>query len=222
MNAPAPAIVVMAKAPRPGHVKTRLHPLLGPEHAATLQATLIAHTCDVAHNVAAVYLAVEPASAHSEVDALTPPGVRVIGQVGADLGARMATAVDQVQAAGHAPVLVVGSDAPTLGPDRLREALVLLATPGVDAVLGPALDGGYYLIGLSTPVPEAFSIDAGLWGGPDVLAATRQALRAGGRSVRLLAPLRDLDTPEDAAALLADPELPRAVRDRLVAVGGRA
>jgi glycosyltransferase A (GT-A) superfamily protein (DUF2064 family) len=76
-------------------------------------------------------------------------------------------------------------------------------------VLGPALDGGYYLIGLrAAPHTELFALDAAWWSTDKVLAATLDLADDAGLRTQLLAPLRDLDTPEDAAALLADPMLP--------------
>jgi glycosyltransferase A (GT-A) superfamily protein (DUF2064 family) len=109
------------------------------------------------------------------------------------------------------PVIVIGTDAPTLGADRMVEAARRLAG-GADAAIGPALDGGYYLIALPRPDLGAFGIAPGLWGGDKVLAATVANLEADGRRVDWLPALRDLDTPADAAALAADTALPPAIR----------
>lgn len=205
-----PAVVVMAKAPRPGLAKTRLAPLLGPDGAAALQAALLTHTAALAASVLPTYVAVDPPDAAAEVTPLLPAGVPVFGQTGADLGTRMAAAVTQVAARTGGPVLVVGTDVPTLPAATLRTAPDLLAD-GADAVLGPALDGGYYLIGLHAHDPAAFAIDPGLWGGNQVLAATLTALADAGRTPVLLEPLPDLDTPADARALLAAPGLPAPI-----------
>jgi rSAM/selenodomain-associated transferase 1 len=205
-----PAVVVMAKAPRPGLAKTRLAPLLGADGAAALQAALIRHTVALAGSVASTYVALEPPDAVAEVTPLLPAGVPVFSQVGGDLGTRMAAAVAHVAARTGGPVLVVGTDVPTLPAATLRTAAALLAG-GADAVLGPALDGGYYLIGMPAPNPAAFAIDPGLWGGHQVLAATMSALAGAGRAPALLEPLPDLDTPADARALLAAPGLPAPI-----------
>jgi rSAM/selenodomain-associated transferase 1 len=207
------AVVVMAKAPRPGLAKTRLEPLLGAAGSAALQAVLVEHTAALACSVAPSFLAYDPPDAGPELRALVPPGVGLFPQVSGDLGTRMAAAVARAAAATGQPVVVIGSDVPTLGQQRIRQAGRLLAE-GADAVLGPALDGGYYLIGLPAPLPAAFAIDPALWGGPHVLAATREALAAAGREAVLLDPLPDLDTADDARALLAAGELP----DRIAAV----
>ena len=82
-------------------------------------------------------------------------------------------------------------------------------------VLGPAYDGGYYLAGMTRPVPSLFDIDPELWGGPGVLAATVTRVEANGLRCHLLEVLRDLDTPEDAVALAAEPTLPSAFRSLL-------
>ena len=202
-----PAVVVMAKAPRPGLAKTRLHPLLGADGAAALQAALIAHTVTLAAAVAPTFVAVDPPDAQAEVLPLLPAGVPLFGQAPGDLGTRMAAAVLHVAARTGGPVLVVGTDVPTMPAATLRTAADLL-TAGADAVLGPALDGGYYLIGLPVPDPAAFALEPGLWGGHQVLAATQAALARAGRTPVLLEPLPDLDTPADAWALLAAPGLP--------------
>jgi len=204
------AVVVMAKAPRPGRAKTRLHPLLGPAGCDALQAALIEHTAALAAGVAPTFLAVDPPGAEEEVRPLVPPGVELFGQVPGNLGARMTSAVEHVAAHTGTPVLVLGTDVPTLGADVLRRAAGLLAD-GADAVVGPALDGGYYLLGLPTPDPAAFALDPALWGGSQVLAATLTALVRAGRRPVLLDPLPDLDTPADARALLTAPGLPEQI-----------
>jgi rSAM/selenodomain-associated transferase 1 len=211
----------MARAPRPGRAKTRLHPLLGPAGAAALQAALIRHTAALACRCAPeVFLAFDPPDAVTQLRPLVPDRVRLFPQHGRDLGERLTAAVDHVTTRTVGPVLVAGTDAPTLGEARLHTAAEQLAA-GADVVLGPAHDGGYYLIGLAAPTPAAFAIDPALWGGPRVLAATLAALAGADRKVRLLAPLRDLDTPADAAALLTDATLPADLR-ALLRPGGEA
>lgn len=207
MSGHAVAVLIMARAPRPGAVKTRLQPLLGAAGCARLQTALIAHTVALARRIApsATYLALDP----PDRSALPPhaDGVRLLAQHGDDLGARMSRAVDEARAEHEAPVLVIGTDAPTLGAVHLRAAVSALEA-GVDAVFGPAQDGGYYLVGLREPAPELFTIDPALWGGPHVLAASLHAAERGGLRTALLEPVRDLDTPADARALLDGGDLP--------------
>lgn len=192
----------MARAPRPGAVKTRLQPLLGAQGCARLQAGLIERTLRLAEQVAPerCWLALD-----QPYDA--PATARVLRQRGGDLGARMRNAVAQVCGEQPGPVLMIGTDVPTLHARHLRAAAELL-TGDVDVAFGPALDGGYYLIGLHRPCAAVFAINPALWGGPEVLAASLAAANAAGLRTGLLEPLRDLDTPEDARALLADGTLP--------------
>ncbi|NUR05215.1 MAG: glycosyltransferase [Streptomyces sp.] len=207
--AASPAVLVMAKAPLPGTVKTRLHALLGSRGCAELQSALLAHTVELTAGWP-TFLAYDPPDAEDAVRCLVPPGVRLLPQRGSGLGERLAAAVEDVCTLRPGPVVVLGTDAPTLTADRLAAAFTALDS-GHDVVLGPALDGGYYLIGMRRPQTRLFGLDPALWGGDQVLASTLAiADRAGLRTV-LLPPLRDLDTPEDAAVLLGDPLLPARI-----------
>ncbi|MFE9237978.1 TIGR04282 family arsenosugar biosynthesis glycosyltransferase [Streptomyces sp. NPDC007007] len=214
-----PSILVMAKEPRPGTVKTRLHPLLGPLRCAELQAGLIRHTLELATvHTPRTYLAYAPADGGDAIGTTTPAGVRLRFQRGEDLGGRLAAAVADAFADGAGPLLVIGTDAPTLTGDHLTAAFAALESH--DVVLGPALDGGYYLIGLRAPHTTLFALDADVWSTDRVLTATRRAARREGLSVELLCPLRDLDTPEDATALLVDPALPAPIAALIQPVEG--
>lgn len=231
-----PAVLIMAKAPRPGMVKTRLHSLLGPDGCAVLQARLIRQVSAVAATVGevpvlpatgdaaaapaasagevTVFAAVDPPDAAAELAGLVPDTTRLLGQRGTGLGERLTAATGDVLGAGHRPVVVIGTDVPTLTPGRLAAAFGALAA-GHDVVFGPALDGGYYLAGLSRPLPGLFALDPALWGGGTVLAASLAAARRLGLRAGLLPALRDLDTPADAQVLLGDPLLPEAVAEVL-------
>lgn len=210
------AVLIMARAPVPGSVKTRLQPVLGPAGCARLQAALIRRTVALALQVAAAgtYLALDPAGAPTDLTDPVLAEVRVLQQRGGDLGARMGAAVDDVAGRHRGPIVVIGTDAPTLTATHLHQAAGRVAA-GEEVVLGPALDGGYYLIALRQPIPPLFAIDPALWGGPRVLAATLDVAAAARVRTGLLSPLRDLDTPADAAAFLADPGLPSAIAELL-------
>ncbi|MFH9071378.1 TIGR04282 family arsenosugar biosynthesis glycosyltransferase [Streptomyces alboflavus] len=215
-SASTAAVLVMAKAPRPGTVKTRLHPLLGPQRCAVLQAALIRHTVETTtaaglHTYLA-YAADDTPAAYDLCPA-PPAGVRVLRQRGTDLGQRMTAAVADVFTDGAGPLVVIGTDAPTLTGDDLYAAFEALT--GADVVLGPALDGGYYLVGMHQPRPVLFGIDPALWSTDKVLAATLAQARSVRLHPSLLAPLRDLDTPDDARALRADPLLPARIASLL-------
>jgi rSAM/selenodomain-associated transferase 1 len=214
------AILIMARAPRAGQVKTRLEPLLGAAGCARLQAALVRHT--VAWTTATArraWLAYTPADARDELAALAPPPTALFAQRGADLGERLAHAVRRAH--GRGSLIVIGTDAPLLGAHHVRAARRVLRR-GRDACLVPALDGGYALIALARPAPEAFRLPSEAWGGPDVLELTVRALDRAQLSHALLDPVPDLDTPSDALALREDSRCPPQVRAALAPEGATA
>jgi rSAM/selenodomain-associated transferase 2/rSAM/selenodomain-associated transferase 1 len=202
----------MAKAPVAGRVKTRLQPAFSPADCADLQATLTRRTLAWAREVA-------PSAAFVAYDSpQEASGVEVLAQAPGHLGERLRAATDEVFARhGDGPLLVVGVDT-RLTSQHARAALAHLAN-GADVVLGPALDGGYYLLALAEPAPPGmFALGPEEWGGPDVLARSLAAARAAGLTPALLDPERDLDTPADARQMLDDPELAPLLRRNLVSV----
>jgi rSAM/selenodomain-associated transferase 1 len=206
------AVLVMARTPRAGAVKTRLEPLLGPHGCAGLQAALLDHAIRLARAVApdGTYLALDTPLAGTE---LVASEVRLLIQRGADLGARMRHALDDVWGGHDGPVAVIGTDAPTLREAHLYASAAAL--DAADVVFGPALDGGYYLIGLCHPAPEVLALDPRLWGGHKVLAASLAAARRAELRTASLEPLRDLDTPDDARAHVDSGELPAEIASLL-------
>ncbi len=195
-------VAVFAKAPVPGAVKTRLAALLGPEGAAALHAQLVRHALAAAvrSGVGAVELHCAPDESHAFFAGCAREfGVALRRQEGADLGERMRHASDDALAAGRAS-LIIGTDCPALDPGELREAARELARH--DAVLKPAEDGGYVLIGFSRRIPGVFEgID---WGGASVAADTRARLARGGAAWKELTTSWDLDRPEDYARAQAE------------------
>jgi hypothetical protein len=127
-------------------------------------------------------------------------GVGLLAQTGEDLGARMVRAFEETFARGYRRVVLIGTDVPTLPAYTVGEAFALLASH--DLVLGPARDGGYYLIGLRHPTAELFEDIP--WSTDHVLAATREKARERGLCTALLAQHRDVDTPEDLYALIEE------------------
>jgi rSAM/selenodomain-associated transferase 1 len=192
----AAQLVVMAKHPTVGTVKTRLAATLGAELACALH---LAFVLDLDARLAG--LAMPVTWAFSPPDAAFPSLVapaRCLPQVAGDLGMRMDAAIRACFASRGLPVIVIGVDSPHLDLARLLEAAAALDS-GCDVVLGPARDGGYYLIGLREPDPVPF---AGIpWGTPMVLRTTLERLREAGRSVSLLAETFDVDDGEGLAAL---------------------
>ncbi len=208
-------ILVMARAPRPGRAKTRLEPLLGAAGCARLQAALVRHTAAWAGAAARrAWLAYTPPDARDEIAALAPPPTLLFAQRGRDLGERLAHAAGRAHGSGS--LIVIGTDAPLLGAPHVRAARRALRG-GRDVCLVPALDGGYALIALARPAPEAFRLPSDAWGGPDVLELTVRALDRAQLSHALLDPVADLDTPSDALALRDDARCPPEVRAALAA-----
>lgn len=193
------ALAVMAKAPLPGLAKTRLIPLLGAEGAARLQAWLIGRMMREALRAALgpVTLWVTPDDLHPCFRAWAGhPAVRLRRQPDGDLGARMAATVH----ADGTPTLIAGTDCPALDADHLTRAAAHLRA-GKGAVITPADDGGYVLIGMQHPEPRLF--DAIAWSTSGVMAATRQRIRECGLEAVEMETLADLDTPDDHARLCA-------------------
>ena len=190
------AVAVLAKAPVAGFAKTRLIPVLGADGAALLQARLIARAgataCAAA--IGPVTLWATPDPSHPAFQEMPAYGIALARQVDGDLGARMLTAI----AATNGPSLVIGTDCPILTPDHLRTAADILRG-GADAVVIPADDGGYALIGLRAPEPALFSDMH--WSTPDVMEETRRRLRALGLSWQEPVTLWDVDVPEDLERL---------------------
>jgi rSAM/selenodomain-associated transferase 1 len=187
------AVAVMAKAPVPGLAKTRLAQVLGNDGAAALQqwltARAIATACAAA--IGPVTLWATPDASHASFAALAKQhAIALAAQTDGDLGARMLAAIE----AGNGPALVIGTDCPALRPHDLRVAAAHLRA-GIDAVLIPADDGGYVLIGTRQPHPALFA-DM-MWSTDSVAAETRRRLARLSLSWREPARLWDVDRPED-------------------------
>ena len=192
-------IVIFAKAPQPGSVKTRLIPAVGAEGAATLARRLLAHTLRqaLAAGVGKVELCMSPAPIAAAWHGVAVPSVVVqTGQGEGDLGERMACAVKRSTqppdpAAG--PVILVGTDCPALTAPLLKQAAQQLQTH--DAVLLPAHDGGYVLLGLKSPCPELFEYMA--WSTSVVSAETLRRMATLNMRVWQGPTLHDIDEPAD-------------------------
>ena len=192
MGAVPAALVVMAKAPVPGRVKTRLCPPLDAEQAATLAEAALADTLQaVAWTPAARRIVVLEGAPGPWL----PAGFEVIAQRGASLAQRLSNAVRDV----GAPLLLLGMDTPQVTRAQLRAALDELAAARTDAVIGPTDDGGYWTIGLAAPDPRAF---VGVpMSSPATAARQRARLEELGLRTTELPPLRDIDTYDDAVAV---------------------
>jgi rSAM/selenodomain-associated transferase 2/rSAM/selenodomain-associated transferase 1 len=200
----APQILTFARLPVAGRCKTRLIPALGPDRAALLQRSMTEATVDTALQLSADHAAAtvvcttggrprEFRNWLGEAPAFIPQGA-------GDLGQRLQRALAAAFAAGHPCAIAIGTDVPRIATAHLHEAIAALLTH--DLVLGPARDGGYYLIGMTCPQPALFEkID---WGASSVCRDTLAAAQRAGLSVAQLEPLSDVDLPGDLTVLRDD------------------
>ena len=191
-------IVIFAKAPVPGQVKTRLIPALGEEGAARLaQRMLLATVAEAeAAGLATPELCATPDPDDPRWRAFLPRlGLRLTDQGEGDLGQRLARAALRVTTEGD-NILLIGTDCPTLDQCMLRNAAAALAK--FDAVIHPTEDGGYALLGLRRFHASLFEGIA--WSGPRVARDTIRRIEALGWSLLVGETLRDIDEPEDLEA----------------------
>jgi rSAM/selenodomain-associated transferase 1 len=193
-HAPA-AILVFVRAPEAGRVKTRLAASIGADAALRVYRRLAEHTVGQALAVAGAEVRVHftPADAEAVVGAWLGAGPALLPQADGDLGERMREAFARAFADGHRRVVIIGSDLPEMRADLLCRAIAVLDEH--QAVIGPARDGGYYLLGLTALVEGIFEGIA--WSTPAVLAATLERLATAGINPALLEPLTDVDEVAD-------------------------
>ncbi len=188
-------LLVFAKVPVPGRVKTRLIPELGPQGAARLYRAFLEDAGGWIQGAGADRV-IWWVDGDPRAFPLDCPDVRP--QPDGDLGVRLRAAVDEGFRVGGGPVAVVGTDCPHLSPWAVED-LFRQVEEGFDAAILPARDGGYMGLCLAGPFPEVF---AGIpWSTSRVLAATLARLRAAGRRVYVSGPVLDVDTPRDLGDL---------------------
>ncbi len=198
-------IIIFAKEPVPGQVKTRLSPPLSLQATARLYYCFLEEILEEMGRLPGVDLALaySPPGAHSFFQTLAPPGVSLFPQAGLDLGERMARAFRWGFQAGYAVVLLRGSDTPDLAGAVLLEAKEVLESGRAEVALGPAKDGGYYLVGLKALHPGLFQEQ--VWSTDTVLAEALHRAQVLGLAVHLLPAWQDIDTYPDLLAFLARP-----------------
>ena len=206
----AGTVVVFAKAPRPGRVKTRMCPPLSAAQAAALYSAMLADVLEATAAFAAALglepvLALHPASEAPHWQSRVPRGYRVIGQRGRSLAERMSRVAAQEAGPGRGPLLLRGSDSPALPRECLEQALEALETS--DIAIAPDPDGGYSLIGLVGAWPGLFSHPMSTG---NVLTDTLAQARRLGARTHLVEGGFDLDRFEDLEALRAIRESPGA------------
>lgn len=200
------ALVVFADAPIPGQVKPHLCPPLTPDEAATLHGSFVLDTLERT-KIAAMkwklpvdrYLACAPPRTHVFFKIMEErQGVKLIDQVGDDRGTRMNQAFTALLSQKYRQVILIGTDVPTLPLDHFKHTLSLLDSH--DLVLGPALEGSYYLMGLKRPTPELFTEIP--WSTDQVFRRTYEKAAKLGLTAAVLEPWRPVDTLADLHALI--------------------
>jgi rSAM/selenodomain-associated transferase 2/rSAM/selenodomain-associated transferase 1 len=190
-------IILFTRCPEPGNVKKRLVPLIGEHGAANLQRDMTMHALEIAYRLATtdkIALEVHYAGGDKKrMQTLFGKDFVYIHQAGADLGERMRVSLRKALKEGAQSVVLIGADCPGITGAILRQAFAALK--GHDCVLGPALDGGYYLVGLRQDQPEIFSSIP--WGTDKVLEHTLGAIQRLGLKAALLERLSDVDRPDD-------------------------
>ncbi len=204
---PQCAFAIMAKAPRPGKVKTRLCPPLTPDQSAALNICFLKDTAEnlaqiAASGRAAVFVSYTPVGDEALFEGLLPCSFTLIGQRGNGFGERLLAAAEDILACGFGSVCLVDSDSPTVPAVAFESAVDALSRPGDRIVIGASHDGGYYLIGLKQPHAELFQTIR--WSTSTVFADTIAAAESAGIAVVRLPLWYDVDDGETLDILAAE------------------
>ena len=183
-------LIVFVKAPRPAAVKTRLAESIGTEAACAAYRRLVETLLKQLRNLRAVELCFSPDDAAAEIQSWLEEDWNSRPQGGGDLGQRLQSAFERAFANGVNRAVIIGSDCPAVTAEDIYEAWRRLRTH--DVVLGPATDGGYWLVGLGRPQPQLFRDIP--WSTERVFIETTKRIRQAGLSVQLLRELQDVDT----------------------------
>ena len=210
----AALLIIFAKEPLPGQVKTRLCPPLAPASAARLYQCFVADILEEMGRLPEINLALaySPEEAGDFFRKLAPPQTLLFPQEGSDLSTRLIRACDRVFTGGREPVLIRNSDSPDLPGKLVTAARQALEGGGADLVLGPSPDGGYYLVGLKKPEPRLFQGIS--WSSATVLADTLEKAHTLSLTVHLLPSWPDIDTIDDLKAFAAKSLIPDAPGQR--------
>lgn len=190
-------LVIVAKQPVPGRVKTRLFPKLSPEAAADLYRCFLQDRIKEVSSLNGVdrAIAYTPEAAKETFASLALDGFELFAQRGKHLGERLNNIFLEKLSQGYEAVSIVDSDSPDLPKSLINESFELLLARRADIVLGPCYDGGYYLVGIRKPHPELFRNIP--WSTENVLSVTLEKARKMDLNVKLLSIWNDLDTFED-------------------------
>jgi uncharacterized protein len=204
-----PGIGIICKTPRAGHSKTRLHGVLTPDEAAELSGCFLADvsatitTLGASHG-AAGYAVYAPEGSEAELRRYIPETFDLVCRRDATLGVVLLGATQALLAHGHHSAILVNSDSPTLPARLYAEAIETLGRPGDRVVLGPATDGGYYLIGLKQAHAHLFSDIP--WSTSAVMRRTLERAAEIGLAAHTLPAWYDVDEPETLGVLIDEIE----------------
>src|SRR5215475_12839158 len=211
----ANALAVMAKAPLPDQVKTRLQPSLTAEEAAALSRSLLVDQLNHLQELTRTdfYLAFASDDAQCLMEKLAPSYFRLFPQQGDDLGSRMAAVFERLFQMGHKNIALIGGDLPPVPLGFFNQAYAFFESSEKRVVLGPSRDGGYYLVGSNQPTPEIFASMS--WRHSEVLKETKNRLASLRVDYCLLPLWFDIDTVDDLRYLesVSDNELKEAMRN---------
>ena len=213
----ANALAVMAKAPVPGSVKTRMVPPLTQKQAAALYRAILRDQLEHLTRLAAIdlYVAFTPDDAAALMKSVVPAAFECFPQRGEDLGERMQEIFAELWRRGHRNLVLIGSDVPAVPLDFFQETYSALNCEDKRVVFGPSQDGGYYLVGMNQPTPQIF--ERMVWSHDRVLVQTTEKLTRLGMAVKLLPTWFDIDTIEDLKRLqtISDPAVRNAMQGTL-------
>ncbi len=208
------ALLIFAKWPEPGRVKTRLSPPLTKQEAASLYQYMLMDTLAATSCLTGIHRMIffDGDNDRAAFFQALAPDAAVYQQQGVNLGERLTAALATAFGLGYQSVAIIGTDSPHLDPQEICGAFSLLATDKADVVFGPSADGGYYLLGLRQSKPELFK---GIpWSSSDVLAVSLARAKSAGLRQVLLAPCFDLDTADDLRRLAELPDAGAAPQTR--------
>ncbi len=202
------ALCCMVRAPEPGSVKTRLTPPLTPIQASGLYRCFVKDTLRRVGSIRGLdtYIAYTPPDGRMKIYELISQGMFLTPQKGRTLGDRLYNVFSYLFGRGYSGVCVIGSDSPDLPLEYIEESIRLIRCGDGRVVLGPARDGGYYLVSMNllTPVP----FEGIPWSTERVLDETIKKVKRAGLGLRLLEPWYDIDSAEDLYLLRDNPDIP--------------
>ncbi len=212
-------LLIFAKWPEPGRVKTRLSPPLTMQEAASLYQCMLMDTLTATSGIRGIQrmLFFDGEDAQASFFKTLAPDATVCRQQGSTLGERLAAAFATAFERGSQSVAVIGTDSPHLDPQEICTAFSLLASDKADVVFGPSADGGYYLVGLRESKPELFRDIS--WSSSKVLSESLARANSIGLRQALLAPCFDLDTADDLRRLVELSETVMAPQTRALLAG---